>query len=136
MATIQLLTATVKHPALEPKDFGHGLKINVVFATGDQEIKIWGKPNDAIAHLKKGEKVSLLYNGKSYKLAQPSAAATTAPQNGDYVTRLGQATANYEQAWNAAAALLKRKTGLSPETTPGATGIIRSIAADLFRAAG
>lgn len=143
MTNIQSLKAIVKYPALAPKDFGYGTKVNVVLICNGEEIKIWGKPNSPIATLKKGEQVSLVFDGKSYKLAtetQPSAALATeaiAPEKrGDYATRLGQATADYELAWNAAAALLKRKTGLCPEINPGATGIIRSIAADLFRAAG
>ncbi len=42
MTSATISTATVKYAAKEPKDWGYGLKINVVLTTTEgHEIKIW-----------------------------------------------------------------------------------------------
>jgi hypothetical protein len=70
MATITTTQATVKYPAQSPRDTANGPRINVVFdLPGVGEIKVWGNPGDPdLTPLRKGQLVSLLYDGKSYKL--------------------------------------------------------------------
>ncbi|MGI8935948.1 MAG: hypothetical protein ACR2FS_17920 [Phormidesmis sp.] len=140
MSTLQLLQAAVKFAACPPKDFGNGPRINVVCTAGDEEIKLWGNPEDPLAALKKGDSVSLIYDGKSYKLAStapPEAAIRSTdtpppPPPSDYPANLGQAVAHYELAWKSATALLKRNGG---DAGPASFDIIQRIAAELFRAA-
>ncbi len=79
-----IIPATVKYAAGQPRDTQYGPRINVVCtpAEGD-DIKLWGNPDDAISHLKKGQSVQILHefkNGKdSYKLLQ-AAADLSGPQ--------------------------------------------------------
>ncbi|WP_019499158.1 hypothetical protein [Pseudanabaena sp. PCC 6802] len=70
MSSATLIAGKVKYTASTPKDYGHGERINVVVTPidGGDDIKVWGKPDDAIASLTKGQQVTLLYDGKSYKL--------------------------------------------------------------------
>ncbi len=70
MQTATLIAGTVKYTASKPKDFGHGDHINIVITplTGGDDIKVWGSPNDAIATLTKGQQVTLISDGKGYKL--------------------------------------------------------------------
>lgn len=140
MPTIQLLKATVKYPALDPKDFGKGPRINVVCTLSNgEEAKLWGNPEDAIAQLKKGEQISVIFDGKSYKLASENLPQTEAQpppteRHGDYATRLGQASSQYEQCWQQATALLTRNLHQPPETLPGSVQLINKIAETLFQA--
>jgi hypothetical protein len=69
MTTATLIAGKVRYTASTPKDFGHGERINVVItlSSGD-DIKVWGSPNDAIATLTKNTQVTLLHDGKTYKL--------------------------------------------------------------------
>lgn len=144
MPTIQLLKATVKYPALDPKDFGKGPRINVVCTLpSGEEAKLWGNPDDAIAQLKKGDQITLIFDGKSYKLASenppqamPTETALTLPSQSppDFATRLGQASSQYEQCWQQATALLTRNLNQAPETLPGSVQLINKIAETLFQA--
>jgi hypothetical protein len=70
MTTATLIAGKVKYAASTPKDFGHGERVNVVITpiTGGEDIKVWGRPTDAIAQLTKGQQVTLLFDGKSHKL--------------------------------------------------------------------
>jgi len=71
MATATLINGKVKYAAGTPKDFGHGDRINVVItASNSEEIKLWGKPTDAIASLKRGQAVQVIFDGKAYKLIE------------------------------------------------------------------
>jgi len=71
MATATLIQGKVKYAAGSPKDFGHGDRINVVItASNSEEIKLWGKPTDAIASLKRGQAVQVIFDGKAYKLLE------------------------------------------------------------------
>jgi len=46
-------------------------RINVVVtASNGEEIKLWGKPTDAIANLKRGQAVQVIFDGKAYKLLE------------------------------------------------------------------
>lgn len=66
---ITLLTAKVKYPAQKVIETKHGNRINaVVELESGEDIKVWGNPGSAIAHLKKGQSVQLVYDGKSHKL--------------------------------------------------------------------
>ncbi|MBW4474748.1 MAG: hypothetical protein KME45_30870 [Stenomitos rutilans HA7619-LM2] len=78
MATATLISGKVKYAAGHPKQTQYGERINVVISRldGGEDIKLWGNPGDAIAHLRKGEDVSLLHDGKGYKLV---ATAPTQP---------------------------------------------------------
>jgi hypothetical protein len=143
MPTIQLLKATVKYAALDPKDFGKGPRINVVCTLpSGEEAKLWGNPDDAIAQLKKGEQISLIYDGKNYKLASENlpATETTVPQTEchqrphDFAARLGQASSQYEQCWQQATALLSRNLNQAPDSLPGSAQLINKIAETLFQA--
>jgi len=71
MATAILINGKVKYTAGTPKDFGHGDRINVVvIASNSEEIKLWGKPTDAIATLKRGQSVKIIFDGKTHKLLE------------------------------------------------------------------
>lgn len=81
MATATLIQAKVKYPSREPKDYGHGERINIVVtASNGEEIKIWGKPTDAIALLKKGESVQVIFDGKNHKMLEPE-SSTVKPES-------------------------------------------------------
>jgi hypothetical protein len=77
MQTATLITGKVKYAASNPKDFGHGERINIVISpiTGGEDIKVWGNPDDAIASLTKGQQVTLISDGKGYKLVADSQPA-------------------------------------------------------------
>jgi hypothetical protein len=77
MTTATLIAGKVKYAASTPKDFGHGERINVVITplTGGDDIKVWGNPDDAIATLTKNQQVTLLHDGKGYKLVADSQPA-------------------------------------------------------------
>jgi hypothetical protein len=77
MTTTSLTTGKVKYAAGTPRDYGHGDRINVVVTptNGGEDIKVWGRPGDAIAQLKKGESVTLSHDGKGYKLVLMNAPA-------------------------------------------------------------
>ena len=42
----------------------------MVTASDGDEIKLWGKPTDAIANLKRGQAVQVIFDGKAYKLLE------------------------------------------------------------------
>lgn len=81
MTTATLIAGKVRYAASTPKDFGHGERINVVISplTGGEDIKVWGSPNDAIAQLTKGQQVTLLFDGKGYKLVADNQPAQAKP---------------------------------------------------------
>lgn len=66
---ITLVTAKVKYTGGKVIETKHGNRINAVVELEDgQEVKVWGNPGSAIAHLTKGQSVQLVYDGKSHKL--------------------------------------------------------------------
>lgn len=140
--TSTLIDATVKYPAQSPLEYEHGPRINVVCTLSNgAEEKIWGKPDDAIAQLKKGQQVQLIRAGKSLKLAKtlsepaspPPEKASAGSLADEYALRLGQTINQYEQAWQAASALLKRRLGQPAEALPDGPQLIHAITADLFK---
>lgn len=80
MATATLISGKVKYAAGQPRQTQYGKRINVVIARldGGDDIKLWGNPGDAIAHLRKGETVQVMHDGKTYKLlaTNPNQAQT------------------------------------------------------------
>ena len=98
MATATLISGKVKYAAGQPRQTQYGERINVVIARldGGDDIKLWGNPRDAIAHLRKGETVQVMHDGKTYKLL---ATTPTQETNGN-----GKATAPVQSAaptaWN------------------------------------
>lgn len=80
-----MTTATVKYAAGPPKEYEHGPRINVlcVLPTGE-EVRIYDKPDSAIASWKKGQSVTLEKNEKGYwnpaKGQAAQAPAQQAPQ--------------------------------------------------------
>ena len=120
-------TATVKYAALSPKDYGHGPRINVVCLCDGKEVKLWGKPDSPLSSLKRGEQVQITPVKNGYKLVSNEAKPS---DRGSFAERIGEAVANYELAWNAATALLKRRTGQSLDPQ-----LIEKVASELFRAA-
>lgn len=61
--------AIVKHPAREPKDWGYGPRINVVFTLADgREEKLWGEPGDRIKDLVKKQEITVRKDGKNWTL--------------------------------------------------------------------
>ena len=121
--------ATVKYAALSPKDYGHGPRINVVCLCDGEEVKLWGKPNSPLSSLKRGEQVQITPAKNGYKLVSNETTPEAKPSDrGSFAKRIGEAVANYELAWNAATALLKRRTGqnLDPQ-------LIEKVASELFR---
>lgn len=94
MATATLINAKVKYPSREPKDYGNGERINIVVtASTGEEIKLWGKPTDAIALLKKGESVQIIFDGKNHKLLEPESSTVKPESTTDIVW-----TADYKRA--------------------------------------
>ncbi len=62
--SVDLVEAVVKYPARNPIDTQYGERINVVVTTPEgEQIKLWGKPGEEIANLKKGQKVVLARDG-------------------------------------------------------------------------
>lgn len=87
---VTLYAARVKYgPQPKPMETQYGPRINVV-ATLEQtgeDIKLWGNPDSAIAHLKKGETVSLAKTDKgNWEIAsfpnEPKPAPSDAPPPG------------------------------------------------------
>jgi hypothetical protein len=80
MANITMATGKVKYGCGKPKDFGHGDRVNsVVTLDNGEEVKLWGKPDDqSLVSLRKGQAVSLIYDGKNYKLVNSQPAPQTA----------------------------------------------------------
>ena len=71
MATATLIQGKVKYAAGTPKDFGHGDRTNILVTTSNgDEIKLWGKPTDAISNLKRGQAVQVIFDGKNHKLIE------------------------------------------------------------------
>lgn len=89
----------MKFPAQQPRDTQYGPRINVVITLdGGKEVKLWGNPGDTIANLRKGQPVSLMQDGKNWKMiaspdqptsngstpaASPPAAAAVDPTDSD-----------------------------------------------------
>ena len=77
MATATLIDARVKYAAGQPREGKYGPYINVVVTLPDNsEERIFGKPNDPIKHLRKGQTVQLVRDAKGLKLVQPEQPAT------------------------------------------------------------
>lgn len=76
-------TGTVKYTAGKAINTQYGERINAVIILADnQEIKIWGKPDDqSLRALKKNQSVELLNDGKSWKLLEKIASSNG---NGHY----------------------------------------------------
>ncbi|WP_019500910.1 hypothetical protein [Pseudanabaena sp. PCC 6802] len=79
MTSATLIAGKVKYAAGKAKDYGHGDRINVVITAGGEEVKVWGKPDDAISLLKKGQDVQLIHDGKGYKLVETEASVEHQP---------------------------------------------------------
>jgi hypothetical protein len=96
MATLQLVKGSVKYPAREPRDYGYGDRINVVVALADGgEAKLWGKPGDPIEGLSKNQPVTLVFDGKSYKLADSPDRSTPSPSSAGMTPETKKAIAAY-----------------------------------------
>lgn len=77
MAT--MATGTVKYPTRAPMDYSGRLRINAVVTINGEDVKLWGDPNDAIASLVKGQTVTVLWDGKGWKLAEQPTQQLTPP---------------------------------------------------------
>lgn len=71
MATAQIVHGKVLFAApQEPYETKNGLRINVkIKLANDHEIKLWDNPGGPLQELRKGQPVTLIYDGKTYKLA-------------------------------------------------------------------
>lgn len=77
MTNATLIKASVKYPSREPKDYGYGMKVNVVLTSvNGEEIRLWGKPDEALTTLKKGQTVQLIHDGKNYKILENATSKT------------------------------------------------------------
>ncbi|MBD2019241.1 hypothetical protein H6F43_03470 [Leptolyngbya sp. FACHB-36] len=81
---MHLLRGTIKYTAGKPKDHGYGEKINVVVtpSDGSDDIRVWGKPDDPIAQLRKGEEVQLFHDGKAYRIVSSDDPPASSNGNG------------------------------------------------------
>ena len=72
MATAQIVQGRVLFAApKEPYETKNGPRINVkVKLSDDQEVKLWDNPGGPLQALRKGQSVTLIYDGKTYKLAE------------------------------------------------------------------
>ena len=75
MATAQLVQGTVLFAApKEPYQTQNGPRINVKVKLGDhQEVKLWDNSGGPLQGLRKGQPVTLIYDGKTYKLVESEA---------------------------------------------------------------
>ncbi|WP_416667922.1 hypothetical protein [Egbenema bharatensis] len=81
VATAMLISGKVKYAAGKPRQTIYGDRINVMItlSTGE-DVRLWGNPGDpSLTPLRKGQDVSLMQNGKGYKLVSHS---DSAPING------------------------------------------------------
>lgn len=77
MATATLIDARVKYAAGQPREGKYGPYINVLVTLPDNsEERIFGKPDDPIKHLRKGQTVQLVRDAKGLKLVQSEQPAT------------------------------------------------------------
>jgi hypothetical protein len=70
VATATLISGQVKYAAGKPRQTAYGDRIDVMITlnTGE-DIRLWGNPADpSLTALSKGQDVSLMQNGKGYKL--------------------------------------------------------------------
>lgn len=74
-----LIKAKVKYPAGPPREGNYGPRINVVaIAENGEEFRIWGNPDNPIAHLKKGQEIQALKDEKgNFSLLQTAADLQT-----------------------------------------------------------
>lgn len=148
--TATLINGRVLYAASSPKDYGHGPRINVVVEplTGGDGIKVWDKADSALARLRKGEQVQLLYDGKAYKLVEtqqapltmasqiPQPQQTQTPESAEeaFDQMLRQSASRYAKAVKLAKALAQRELGLSEQalSTLDGAAICKEIATGLF----
>jgi hypothetical protein len=80
---IQILTGKVKYTAGQPKDYGHGLRVNIVLTLEDgTEEKLWSFADDhAILSLKKGETVRVVRDSRGLKLVESQDESVSANEN-------------------------------------------------------
>lgn len=75
---MQLVTATVKYPAREPRDTKFGPRINAVVALGNgEEVRIWGRPGqEPLATLTRDQAVQVVQDHKgNWHLVEPDQPA-------------------------------------------------------------
>ena len=123
--TATLVDARVKYAAGQPREGKYGPYISALCTLADgTEQRIFGEPGDAIANLKRGQNIKLLWNGKKYQLVnteQPTAPATAPPAKGEPTQTMSdgqkkqiaayvQEMANlYKFCWDSASAALDGK---------------------------
>ena len=79
-ATLTQVQSKVKYAAGAPRETKYGPRINVVVSLPDgDEAKLWGNPDASIKHLRKGQDVTVAYDGKAWKLVQQPQGQTVAP---------------------------------------------------------
>lgn len=142
MTTATLITATVKYAASTPKDFGHGDRINVVLTpTSGEDIKVWGKPNDSIAQLRRGQSVQVLWDGKSHKLVETDQPAPAVPQaqpqspetaEEAFDAALRVSAKRYAKAIKLAKAIALQELGVEAIDDPQILTAVKDIASSLF----
>jgi hypothetical protein len=121
--TTELLSGAVKYPARSPLDTVNGPRINVVIALGDgSEAKLWGNPGDAIARLRKGDLVRLMYDGKGYALLEPETIAP--PPVATQVPAPGEEPVDVLEWLDVWAALERYRPDLDEATRRAATNTI------------
>ena len=161
-ATPTLIKAKVKYPAHTPKDFGNGPRCNVVVTpiNGGDDIKIWGGPDDAIVHLKKGQEIDILQEQRGDRVVNRLLQSTeqikskAQSQNGNgeaqqdeeddeekFQRLMKRSASRYAKAIRAAKFVVKNEfqelLGLDPENpqlpqTPEALELVRCISSNLF----
>jgi hypothetical protein len=145
-----IVQATVKYPAgrVFPSKFeGKPDRVNAVFSAGGQDITIWGTVGGELTTLQRGQAVTLIYDGKTYALAQTSDAPTApapttpivptvTPQHAEaaWEAKLDIAVARYGKALEAAIGLAQAHLGLTDEDldNPANRAVLQPMAAALF----
>ena len=78
--TATLVDARVKYEAGQPREGKYGPYISALCTLADgTEQRIFGEPGDAIANLKRGQNIKLLWNGKKYQLVETQQPTPTQP---------------------------------------------------------
>ena len=150
--TLEMAAAVVKYPALESRRYNHGLRINVVVDTGEEQVKLWGSPDSPLTKLEKGDAVTIAKSGNSWKLVEvntppipqnpPTPALTLEPTpdpdpapSAEYQEPTPATADLVDQYTNLMAACLRQAYGLLVKDPDHATLLTAASNADLLTVA-
>ena len=124
---MNILKGKVKYTAGKVFEGQYGPSINAAITLdNDMDVRVYGKPDDdKLMALKKGDAVTIIYDGKSYKVAFDMVTADEIPEKVQKPTE----GANVQQASNLAP---KSNGKLTPDEITEKATFMTSVYADIF----